>query len=736
MRNLFAAGVGLESLARPKAKEFAPAGNFSFKGRGVADFRAMLHTACAVKTPDRNQVQNGKPLKMDPKSPSLVKKRPVAKDKKEATALTEKRVAQPLGVQHDALPDEIRDVPGQPDAVAASSEIVTGMPLNDAQMLSAEAVAGVVSTGNLPMATVADLSATPSPTPTPTATTPAPKTESTCLQPSRVAAQLDGMAPVNSETGNGVLPVMTTDGQTITPSLATVPQAAVAPPVTSALLNEANLPAPLVEVVGSGAPGGELTQTTGPVKTVNPQAGKTLQQTAVQAEVPAVTAAVDLTTAVAPATLMTPTPGAGACQSQVQTGSGAEITVASVPTFSVNTPEVASPVAANQAGQPVQTIEPPVPVNTAGLALSQSGMIGSSLILPTDAVQTAKMSSAVTTDLNRAVNYNTVMAGTSLQKNGIASNSVLQQPGGESASALQALSVPVGMVFNSGNRLTKTKQDTPDSDRGLTDQRGAAPTETVVQDQKSTGVGMLGVRKNSAHNLSDAPTNLQASSTNESAKAVTQAGLNLGLASKTAGATDEPKQAVAAKLLSETETVDKAGKTAPELPAAGAVAAQDNVVQISHAVDQKEVPAVNKDELFTQIVDQAKVMVNQGQSEMELSLKPDHLGKLKLKIAIENQVVTAHFTVESEQVKQVIETNLVQLRKLLQDTGAQVENLTVSVGQHNMNANYSQQSNSGGQGDRPQQQPQTAFANAKEMTRQPEEIREPAKSKALIDLIA
>jgi flagellar hook-length control protein FliK len=92
---------------------------------------------------------------------------------------------------------------------------------------------------------------------------------------------------------------------------------------------------------------------------------------------------------------------------------------------------------------------------------------------------------------------------------------------------------------------------------------------------------------------------------------------------------------------------------------------------------------VNRDDLFAQIVDKVKVLVNNGHSEMEISLKPEHLGKLQLKISVVDQVVTAKFTAESQQVKEVIETHLNQLRRNLQDTGVQVDQLMVSVGQQN-----------------------------------------------------
>jgi flagellar hook-length control protein FliK len=101
---------------------------------------------------------------------------------------------------------------------------------------------------------------------------------------------------------------------------------------------------------------------------------------------------------------------------------------------------------------------------------------------------------------------------------------------------------------------------------------------------------------------------------------------------------------------------------------------------------------INRDDLFAQIVEKAKVLVNNGHSEMEISLKPEHLGKLQLKISVVDQVVTAKFMAESQQVKEVIETHLNQLRRNLQDTGVQVDQLMVSVGQNNNGSSFQQSS--------------------------------------------
>ena len=101
---------------------------------------------------------------------------------------------------------------------------------------------------------------------------------------------------------------------------------------------------------------------------------------------------------------------------------------------------------------------------------------------------------------------------------------------------------------------------------------------------------------------------------------------------------------------------------------------------MTQEVSGKGAPVVNKNEVMAQIIDHAKVMVANGHSEMEVNLKPDHLGKLQLKIAVENQTVTAKFTAESQQVKQILESNMDDLRRHLQENGIQVDSLMVSVG--------------------------------------------------------
>lgn len=88
---------------------------------------------------------------------------------------------------------------------------------------------------------------------------------------------------------------------------------------------------------------------------------------------------------------------------------------------------------------------------------------------------------------------------------------------------------------------------------------------------------------------------------------------------------------------------------------------------------------VDSDEVFDQIVDRAKVMVKQNLSEMKLDLKPEFLGRMTIKVLVDEGVVTARFITESPQVKQMLESNLNTLRQNLEMNGIKVEKTEVNV---------------------------------------------------------
>jgi len=82
---------------------------------------------------------------------------------------------------------------------------------------------------------------------------------------------------------------------------------------------------------------------------------------------------------------------------------------------------------------------------------------------------------------------------------------------------------------------------------------------------------------------------------------------------------------------------------------------------------------------MNQILQGARLMVKSGVAHMHLELHPPELGRLRLALVVEGEMVTARFTAESQTVRAIIETNLPELRSALQESGLQVDQLQVEV---------------------------------------------------------
>ncbi len=99
---------------------------------------------------------------------------------------------------------------------------------------------------------------------------------------------------------------------------------------------------------------------------------------------------------------------------------------------------------------------------------------------------------------------------------------------------------------------------------------------------------------------------------------------------------------------------------------------------------------IRTSDVVNQVMEQAKVILGQDKSEMVIQLKPDHLGKLELKVVTEQGIVAAKFIAESQQVKEIIETNMQLLKDSLQKQGIAINGVSVQVGQDNRNENRNQ----------------------------------------------
>jgi len=92
---------------------------------------------------------------------------------------------------------------------------------------------------------------------------------------------------------------------------------------------------------------------------------------------------------------------------------------------------------------------------------------------------------------------------------------------------------------------------------------------------------------------------------------------------------------------------------------------------------------------LNQIVEKAALSLKNGKSQARIELKPDFLGSVRMKITTENHLVRVRILTELPIVKEMIESNISQLKTDLQSQGLTIDKLDVSV------ANDSQQRGKG-----------------------------------------
>nr|WP_244985902.1 flagellar hook-length control protein FliK [Anaerosalibacter bizertensis] len=73
-------------------------------------------------------------------------------------------------------------------------------------------------------------------------------------------------------------------------------------------------------------------------------------------------------------------------------------------------------------------------------------------------------------------------------------------------------------------------------------------------------------------------------------------------------------------------------------------------------------------------------MLDEDSSEIRIKLKPEILGELLLKVEVEKGVVVAKAIVDNYRVKELIETNILQLKEGLEEQGLDIKTFQVQVG--------------------------------------------------------
>lgn len=109
-------------------------------------------------------------------------------------------------------------------------------------------------------------------------------------------------------------------------------------------------------------------------------------------------------------------------------------------------------------------------------------------------------------------------------------------------------------------------------------------------------------------------------------------------------------------------------------------AGPDKPAEAAAAAKGRETAAAPvKTDVFDQIVQRAAVHVKNNQGEIRIDLKPEFLGHVRLQIVTDNQQVTVRILTELPMVRDMIESNLQQLKSDLQQQGLRVERVEVAV---------------------------------------------------------
>lgn len=104
---------------------------------------------------------------------------------------------------------------------------------------------------------------------------------------------------------------------------------------------------------------------------------------------------------------------------------------------------------------------------------------------------------------------------------------------------------------------------------------------------------------------------------------------------------------------------------------------------------------INPVQIIEQIVEAAKITLNQEVTTMELMLNPESLGKINMMVSVKEGIVTATLTAQNETAREAIESQIVILKENLNNQGIKVEAVEVTVESHAFDANANQNQNNG-----------------------------------------
>ena len=111
------------------------------------------------------------------------------------------------------------------------------------------------------------------------------------------------------------------------------------------------------------------------------------------------------------------------------------------------------------------------------------------------------------------------------------------------------------------------------------------------------------------------------------------------------------------------------------------VSAAEETPQMANAFSSQTMDIMN------QIMDYMKIQLKPGMDQLQMQLHPESLATVHIQLTSKAGEVTAQFQVQNEEVKAVLESQIVELKESLKEQGVKVEAVQVTVENHGFESN-------------------------------------------------
>lgn len=123
---------------------------------------------------------------------------------------------------------------------------------------------------------------------------------------------------------------------------------------------------------------------------------------------------------------------------------------------------------------------------------------------------------------------------------------------------------------------------------------------------------------------------------------------------------------------------------------------QQPIHNVGHmnAVENTPVFSTQTIEIMDQIMDFMKVEMQPEITQLQMQLHPESLGTLSIQISSREGIMTAQFTTANEDVKAVLESQMIELKQNLEQQGIKVEAVEVTIAEYSLGREAGQEQSS------------------------------------------